>query len=144
MPICRPACLRPMLRKAEYRQLAERVNRRVAWQTLGWEMMLFHVTAFLVPPLAAFLMVCISMVLVCVLIGMCVTMHLMYACMLVCMVLITIYQQPFTAPIPQAPWGHATEANRHLRLLLLSMSSPARIQELAAHRDIPRCYPCLH
>jgi hypothetical protein len=46
-----------MLRRAEYKQLAEKINRRMEWPPLGWEMLLFYAVAFVVPPLAAFLMV---------------------------------------------------------------------------------------
>jgi hypothetical protein len=46
-----------MLRKDEYREFAEKVNKRLAWKPFGWEMILFYTVAFLVPPLAALLMV---------------------------------------------------------------------------------------
>jgi hypothetical protein len=46
-----------MLRRAEYRQLAEKINQRMEWPQFGWEMLLFYSVAFVVPPLAAFLMV---------------------------------------------------------------------------------------
>jgi hypothetical protein len=46
-----------MLRKKEYRELAERINRRMAWRRCGWEMLMFYTVGLVVPPLAAFLMV---------------------------------------------------------------------------------------
>ena len=42
-----------MLRRIEYRQLAEKINKQMEWQPLGWEMMLFTAVRFIVPPLAA-------------------------------------------------------------------------------------------
>lgn len=57
LPVCRPACLRPMLRRAEYKEFAEKVNKRLEWQPYGIEMMTFYTVAFVAPPLAAFLMV---------------------------------------------------------------------------------------
>jgi hypothetical protein len=49
-----------MLRKKEYRELAERINRRMAWRRCGWEMLMFYAVGLVVPPLAAFLMVSLS------------------------------------------------------------------------------------
>jgi hypothetical protein len=49
-----------MLRKKEYRELAERINRRMAWRRCGWEMLMFYTVGLVVPPLAAFLMVSLS------------------------------------------------------------------------------------
>lgn len=46
-----------MLRKQEYRELAERINKRMAWRRFGWEMTLFHFVGLVVPPVAALLMV---------------------------------------------------------------------------------------
>ncbi len=53
----RPACLRPMLRRAEYKEFAEKVNKRMEWKPLGIELLIFYTVAFVAPPLAAFLMV---------------------------------------------------------------------------------------
>lgn len=57
LPASRPPCMRPMLRRAEYKAFAEKINKRVEWKPYGIEMMTFYIVAIVVPPLAAFLMV---------------------------------------------------------------------------------------
>jgi hypothetical protein len=57
MPLSRPACLRPMLKRQEYRQFAERINARVEWRLFSWEALSFFVISILAPPLSSYLMV---------------------------------------------------------------------------------------
>ena len=59
MPIYRPACLRPLLKRTEYRQLAERVNAAAGWPLLTWELLVFVTVSLLAPPLAPYIMVSI-------------------------------------------------------------------------------------
>lgn len=49
--------MRPMLKKAEYRDFAEKINKRMEWKPYGIEMLTFYTVAIVAPPLAAFLMV---------------------------------------------------------------------------------------
>ncbi|KAJ1393457.1 hypothetical protein B484DRAFT_439334, partial [Ochromonadaceae sp. CCMP2298] len=60
MPEQRPVSLRPTLRRAEYRALAERVNSSLGWEPLGVEMLAYYLTAIVAPPLAAHLMTMFS------------------------------------------------------------------------------------
>ena len=46
-----------MLRRAEYKEFAEKVNKRLEWKPFGIELLVFYTVAFVAPPLAAFLMV---------------------------------------------------------------------------------------
>jgi hypothetical protein len=57
MPLSRPACLRPMLKREEYRHFAERINARVEWRLFSWEALSFFVISILAPPLSSYLMV---------------------------------------------------------------------------------------
>lgn len=56
--------MRPMLRRAEYRAFAEKINKRMEWKPYGIEMLTFYAVAIIAPPLAAFLMVSNSVVLI--------------------------------------------------------------------------------
>ena len=57
LPASRPPCMRPMLRRVEYKTFAEKINKRMEWKPYGIEMVTFYFTAIIAPPLAAFLMV---------------------------------------------------------------------------------------
>ena len=46
-----------MLKRAEYREFAERINKRMQWKPFGIEMITFYTVALIAPPLAAFLIV---------------------------------------------------------------------------------------
>ncbi|KAJ1412438.1 hypothetical protein B484DRAFT_435359, partial [Ochromonadaceae sp. CCMP2298] len=56
LPLSRPPCLRPTLRREQWRALAEAVNMSVAWNPWGMEMCAFYAVALVLPPLAAILM----------------------------------------------------------------------------------------
>jgi hypothetical protein len=57
LPPIRPACLKPTLLKAEYREFAESINAAVMWRFWSWETISFILTALVAPPLASVLMV---------------------------------------------------------------------------------------
>lgn len=57
MPLNRPACLRPMLKREEYRQFAQKINARMEWTLFSWEALAFFVISLLAPPLSSYLMV---------------------------------------------------------------------------------------
>jgi hypothetical protein len=53
----RPACLRPMLKKKEYQDFVQKINEAVSWNHWGTEMIIFYITSFIIPPIAALIMV---------------------------------------------------------------------------------------
>lgn len=57
LPTKRPAALRPMLLKKEYKEFAHAVNRIVAWNPWSSEMLLVYFTAIFMPPLMAVVLV---------------------------------------------------------------------------------------
>lgn len=67
-------CLRPTLRRAEYKELADELNKKVAWSFFGIEALLYLITCIVLPPFAGLLMVGV-LVLPCV----CASVVLIYA-----------------------------------------------------------------
>lgn len=59
-PSSRPACLRPMLRRTEFRALADKINKLTEWHFFSFEMLAFYIVGIIAAPLAAALMVRIT------------------------------------------------------------------------------------
>ena len=57
LPTTRPACLKPMLHKQQYREFAELINKAMSWQYLSYDMLSFYLITLIVPPLSAYYMV---------------------------------------------------------------------------------------
>eukprot|EP01032_Pedospumella_encystans_P009033 gene9033-10667_t len=55
-PTVRPACLRPMLKRQEFRELAEKINKAMEWQILGFELLSYALVTLFTPPFAAHVM----------------------------------------------------------------------------------------
>lgn len=56
-PTVRPACLRPMLKRQEFREFAEKINKAMEWQFFGLELLSYALVALFTPPFAAHVMV---------------------------------------------------------------------------------------
>lgn len=56
-PTVRPACLRPMLRRKEFAQLADKINNAMGWQIFGLELLTYALVTLVTPPFAAHIMV---------------------------------------------------------------------------------------
>jgi hypothetical protein len=46
-----------MLKRDEYKQLADRINSLMEWRLFTWEMITFFTFGLLAPPVAAYMMV---------------------------------------------------------------------------------------
>jgi hypothetical protein len=46
-----------MLKREEYKQLADRINTLMEWRVFTWEMITFFTFSLLAPPVAAYMMV---------------------------------------------------------------------------------------
>lgn len=57
MATVRPHCLRPMLHRKGFEELAEEINKLVSWDQFSYEMMIFYLVFIFVPPLSALVMV---------------------------------------------------------------------------------------
>ncbi len=57
LPPSRPVCLRPMLLRKEYRAFAEDINNLMAWSPLSLEALCCSAARFVIPPMAAVVMV---------------------------------------------------------------------------------------
>lgn len=57
LPISRPPCLRPMLRKIQYKSFAETINKAMSWKLFSVDILFFYLVTFIIPPLSAVYMV---------------------------------------------------------------------------------------
>lgn len=52
----RPACLKPTLKKEEYRKFVLELNALLAWKVYSWDVIFYYLLLLIAPPLAAFIM----------------------------------------------------------------------------------------